>query len=147
MSLSPVASYRLVKDRMRVAAFCSSLMDNCDFGAFTAIGLEKNGELVGGVVYDGYYGTSISAHIAGVGQGWLTRSFLRAMFQYPFAQLGVNRMTGPVASTNEGAIRLVRHLGFEQEAYLKGAVPGGDLLFFVMWKCDCRFLGEKYGTV
>jgi len=31
------------------------------------------------------------------------------------------------------------------EATMKQAVPEGDLLLFVMWKKDCRFLGGRYG--
>ena len=121
-------------------------MDGAEWGPYTAIGLELDGELVGGVVYDGWYGPNVFAHIAGKpGTRWLTRSFLYAMFQYPFVQLGVERITGPVPSTNLAAIRLDTHLGFVHEATLRGAVPDGDLLLFVMWKEKCRFLGERYG--
>jgi RimJ/RimL family protein N-acetyltransferase len=115
---------------------------------YTAIGLERDGELIGGVVYDSYSGPNIFMHIAGIaGTTWLTRNFLRAMFHYPFVQLGVDRITGPVSSCNPAAARLGRHLGFTHEATLKGAVTGGDLLLFAMWKRDCRFIGERNGNI
>jgi hypothetical protein len=38
-------------------------------------------------------------------------------------------------------------LGFEEQARLLDVFPTGDLLFFVMSKDKCRFLGERYGKV
>jgi hypothetical protein len=38
-------------------------------------------------------------------------------------------------------------LGFEEQARLLDVFPTGDLLFFVMSKDKCKFLGEKYGKV
>jgi RimJ/RimL family protein N-acetyltransferase len=136
--------FSLTADKERVGKFCSDLMDGAEWGAYTALGLERDGELIGGVVYDGYYGPNVFAHIAGKpGTRWLTRTFLRAMFEYPFLQLGVDRITGPVASTNLRAMRLDAHLGFVLEATLRGAVPDGDLLLYVMHKKDCRFIRSR----
>lgn len=141
-----MTQFSLTSDKERVGEFCSRLMDNAEWGSYTAIGMERDGELIGGVVYDQYNGPNIFAHIAGKpGTRWLTRAFLYAMFSYPFDQLGVARITGPVASDNEAAIRLDKHLGFTHEATLSGAAPAGDLLLFVMWRKDCRFLGGRYG--
>lgn len=138
--------YVLTADAERVGEFCSKLMDGAEWSAYSAIGLEKDGELIGGVVYDQYNGPNIFAHIAGKpGTRWLTRAFLHAMYHYPFIQLGVERITGPVSSVNLEAIRLDTHMGFVHEATLRRAAPNGDLLLFVMWKENCRFLGERYG--
>jgi RimJ/RimL family protein N-acetyltransferase len=138
--------YVLIADAERVGEFCSKLMGNIQWGVHTAIGIERDGELIGGVVYDGFNGRNIWAHIAGKpGTRWLTRSFLYAMYHYPFVQLGVERITGPVDSTNLEAIRLDTHMGFVHEATLRGASPNGDLLLFVMWKQNCRYLGDRYG--
>jgi RimJ/RimL family protein N-acetyltransferase len=140
--------FQLTADKERVGEFCTRLIGGYFWEPYTAIGLERNGEVIGGVVYDSFYGPSISAHIAGKpGTRWLTRSFLRAMFHYPFVQLGAKRITGPVEASNEAAIKLDQHLGFTLEATLKDAMPSGDLLLFVMWKKDCRFLGERYGHI
>lgn len=133
--------FSLTSDAGRVCKFCSELMEGAEWGACTALGWERDGELIGGVVYDGYYGPNVFAHIAGKpGTRWLSRRFLHAMFYYPFIQLGVDRITGPVPSTNLRAMRLDTHLGFVLEATLQGAVPGGDLLLYVMHKKDCRFI-------
>ena len=129
--------FRLTADRERIGEFCSQLIGGgCFWEPYTAIGLERDGEVIGGVVYDSFFGPNINAHIAGKpGTRWLTRSFLHAMFHYPFVQLGVERITGPVHSINAAAIRLDQHLGFVHEATLRGAVPeGASPLQTVEWR-------------
>jgi RimJ/RimL family protein N-acetyltransferase len=134
-------SSRVVFDEPdRVAAFVADII-GCEFHAYTALGLEKRGELVAGVVYDKYSGTDVSMHVAAVpGSRWMTRGFLASAFQYPFWQLGCKRVSATVESTNEAALKLNRHLGFQYEAVLRDAVPGGDVILMVLWKERCAFL-------
>jgi hypothetical protein len=48
-------------------------------------------------------------------------------------------VSGWVLDTNKEAQRLNEHLGFEKEAVLKGAGPGGvDVIIYVMWREGCR---------
>jgi hypothetical protein len=54
-------------------------------------------------------------------------------------------VTAPVMSSNEKSIGLVSNMGFEKEAQLLDVFPDGDLLFFVLTKDKCRFLGESNG--
>ena len=106
------------------------------------IGLRKDGELVAAAVYEGFNGRNMWVHLAGVpGQRWMTRDFLRAGFAYPFLVCGVQRLSGYVNSSNLAARRLNEHFGYRVEATLKGAAPdGGDVLIYVMWRKDCRYV-------
>lgn len=106
------------------------------------IGLRKDGELVAAAVYEGFNGQNMWVHLAGVpGQRWMTRDFLRAGFAYPFLVCGVQRLSGYVNSSNLAARRLNEHFGYKVEATLKGAAPdGGDVLIYVMWRKDCRYV-------
>ena len=55
----------------------------------------------------------------------------------------MDRISGYVNESNEVARRFDEHLGFHEEARLKGAAPdGGDVLLYVMWRDDCRFIGH-----
>ncbi len=110
-----------------------------------AIGLiDPDKGLIAGVLYQNFNGVNISAHIAAVpGANWLTRNFLWVMFDYPFNQLGVKRITGVVPASNLAARRFDEHLGFVHEATLKDALPDGDLLLYVMWRENCRWLALK----
>jgi hypothetical protein len=48
-----------------------------------------------------------------------------------------------VDASNTDARRFNEHLGFCEEARLIGAAAdGGDVLLYVMWKAECRFLGR-----
>lgn len=107
-----------------------------------AIGLERDGGLVAGVIYEGCSGHNIWGHVAAVpGARWLNRAYLTACFAYPFLQLGVQRITGYVEARNQRAREFDENLGFRQEATLRGAASdGGDVILYVMWRHECRFI-------
>ena len=109
-----------------------------------AIGLERDGELIGGVIFTGYSKHNIFMHVAGTeGVNWVTKAYLKATFQYPFKQLNCNRVTGWVDASNHKARRFDEHLGFKKEAVLEGAAQdGGDVIIYRMWKKDCRFISK-----
>lgn len=105
-----------------------------------AIGVEQNGQLVGGVVFENFTGRSIEIHVAGTGKRWMTRRFIWAVFYYAFKQLGAEFLYGYVDSSNLDAQRLDEHLGFKRVAVLEGAANHGDLIVYQMKAEDCRFL-------
>ncbi len=107
------------------------------------IGLLKDGELVAGVIYEQFNGANIVCHIRGE-PGWANRKYLATIFDYPFNQLRVNRITVPVNGKNETSKRLVTHMGFELECSLARANPDGDLLLFRMFREDCKYLRKPY---
>jgi RimJ/RimL family protein N-acetyltransferase len=113
-------------------------------GRGTAIGKEKAGELVAGVLYEDWNGANIVCHIAGEG-AWANREFLRVIFDYPFNQLKVRRITVPVASVNHISRRFVEHLGFELETTLADAHPEGDILLYRITPDKCRWLRGQHG--
>ncbi len=115
-------------------------------GQGSAIGKLVNGELVAGVLYENFSGTNIVTHIAGEGN-WADRYFLGIIFQYPFLGLKVNRITAPICETNTKSIALAEKFGFNLEAKLRGATSKGDLLLYVMFKDECKYLRGKYGKV
>ena len=108
-----------------------------------AIGWLKDGQVCAGVWYEDYNKVSIMCHIAITGR--MTPEYLNIIFEYPFVQLGVNKIVVPVLSDNEASIKFVKNLGFEENARLLDISPNGDMIFFVMSKDNCRFIGERYG--
>lgn len=107
-----------------------------------AIGLRREGVLVAGAVYEGFNGRNLWMHVAAEsGARWLVRDYLRACFAYPFLVCGVERVSGYVSANNLAARRFDEHLGFSEEARLHGAAPdGGDVILYVMWRKDCRYV-------
>lgn len=113
-------------------------------GRGTTIGLECDGELVAGVLYEDFNGVNLLMHVAATpDRRWLVRDYLWFCFYYPFVQLGCKRVTGIVPSCNLDARRFDEHLGFVLEATLKDAHPDGDLLVYAMRKEDCRWLNLR----
>jgi RimJ/RimL family protein N-acetyltransferase len=113
-------------------------------GRGTAIGKVSGDKLVAGVLYEDFTGSNVVCHIAGEGQ-WASRDFLWLIFDYPFNQLKVKRITCPVGSTNAKCIGLMEAMGFTIEANLSQAIPDGDLFLFRMFRDECKYLKDRYG--
>jgi RimJ/RimL family protein N-acetyltransferase len=126
----------------RVHAFVAERTPINRVSGAQAIGLEKDGELIAGAVYEGFNGHNVWVHLAGTpGRRWMTRQFLYAGFAYPFIQLGCSRISGYVEAWNMDARRLDEHFGYKQEAVLRGAASdGGDVILYVMRREDCRYV-------
>lgn len=140
---------RVISDQSRrVSHWVGSRMGSTWDGAM-AIGLEQDGELIAGVVYDDFNGANINMHVAATGRNWMTRAYLHFCFWYPFEQLKVKRVTGLVPAVNMAARKFDEHLGFELEARLVKAHPQGDLLVYRMFRSQCRWLSMRvnYGQV
>lgn len=126
-----------------VLAFVDAALNSSPDERASGIGLEQDGRLVAGVKFDDWNGASVCMHVAAApGAQWMTRAYLNACFDYPFNQLGVRKILGVVRSTNAAARRFDEHLGFELEATIAGAAPGGDLLIYSMTRDRCRFLNR-----
>lgn len=131
-------------DPRRVCKWVGDRIAGEDFGEdAVAIGVEDDGELVGGVVYTHYCGTDIRMHTAGVGR-WLSRQGLFRFYAYPFIQLGCRRVTGLVRADNPTAQRFNEKLGYVKEGVLRDADDDGcDLIVYGMTKAECRWIENK----
>ena len=109
----------------------------------SAIGLEKNGKLVAGVIYENWNRASIFCHIAI--EARLTKAYLKAIFDYPFNVCNVKKIIVPVVSNHVKSIKLVTNMGFTEEARIVNGSQDGDIIFLTMTKENCRFLGVRYG--
>jgi RimJ/RimL family protein N-acetyltransferase len=110
-------------------------------GAFEAVGLERDGEIIAACIYNHFTGFDICMHIAAKpGSKWCTKSFLYSAFAYPFKQLGCLRVTGYVAAKDEKVIEFDKHLGFVFEGVKRCALPDDDLVILGMTRAECRFI-------
>lgn len=108
---------------------------------YQAIGLERDGEIVAACIFNLYSTSDIAMHIASIPGGrWMTKSYLRAVFEYPFLQLGVRRVTGYVPAKNFAAQRFDEHIGFTLEGLMREALPDDDVLLYGMLKRECRWV-------
>jgi len=132
----------------RVVRWVGEQVNEDDFGKAVGIGLEEDGELIAGVVFNLYTGPSISMHVAAVpGKRWMTKEYLFRCFAYPFLQLKCRRITGLVRVDNLDAQRFDEHLGFKREGVLREACEDGtDMIVYGMLREECRFIGDRYAV-
>ena len=135
---------RIISDPARVWAYVHEQVPVPVVAGMKGLGLERDGELIAGVLYEGYNRVTVWMHVAAEPGGqWLNRAYLRYCFVYPFVELGCRRVGAYVDASNTDSRRFVEHLGFEREAVLKGAASdGGDVIVYVMWREKCRHLPE-----
>lgn len=98
----------------RVAQFVSDKIGAALVPPFTAMGIERNGEITAGVVFNCFEGADV--HFTAAGKGW-TKEFMRAVGDYVFRQLGCLRMTA--TTEQESVISLARKLGGQVEGRMR----------------------------
>src|SRR3546814_20684392 len=79
-----------------VARFVSDRLGLAVCPPYTTLGLERAGEIVGGVIFNCFEGASVPVTLAGT--GW-RRGLLRAVGGYVYHQLGGIRMTVTTENT------------------------------------------------
>ena len=109
----------------------------------TAIGLERDGKIVAGTVYENWNGRSVVCHIA-----WerVTPAYMAAVYDYAYNVANVDKIIGPISSNHTRALKLVTKMGFSEEARIKDAAhDAGDIVFMTQTPEKCRFLEPRYG--
>lgn len=111
-----------------------------------SIGLARNGELAGVIVFDTFTPNDCQIHVASDGsRTWLTKELLAAAFAYPFIQLEYQSITAIVACDNEQALSFDMALGFEKVGVRHRAGVGGkDIIILEMMRDKCRWIPEEF---
>lgn len=112
-------------------------------GAY-AIGVTRDNEPIGGVVYTNYREGDIEMSAAG-SPGWLDRFILDVVFAYPFRQLGCRRVTTIVPKRLKAVRRFNEKVGFRLEGVIREGFPKDDAVVFGMLRRECRWLRGKDG--
>lgn len=104
----------------RVAQFVSKTVGKAFIPPFTCMGLEREGQVVAGVIFNVFEGADV--HVSIAGRGW-TPAFCRAVGKYVFEQLKCERMT---AITEQASIvRIGEWLGGQVEGRLRNHFGNG----------------------
>jgi len=101
------------------------------------------GNLLGGVIYDGYTGGCVFMHQAGFSRNWLVGNMMWIVFDYPFNQLHVNKVAGTINANNKELLDFNLRLGFKEEARIRDAYRDGDMVVLTMDRASCRWLKIK----
>lgn len=87
----------------RVARFVGEQVHSIIYPPFTCMGIERNGKIVAGVVFNCFTGNDVAVTVAGER---FTRGFIRAVGKYVFEQLGCLRLS---ITTNQPHVISIAH--------------------------------------
>lgn len=136
----------ICRDKERVNLWVSERVGRKDPWSgrgYQAIGIEDDGELVGGAVIDGIVtGARCSIHCAGEGKHWLNREFLHAVFDYVFNVCRCKVAINPVSGNNGASLRFTEHVGYTHSVTIPDGDGDSDLFIFTMHRDQCRWLGD-----
>lgn len=98
----------------RVALFVAKTTGTQIVPPYSVMGIDRAGEIVGGVVFNHFTGCDL--HVTVAGHGW-TRGFLAEVGHYVFNRLGCLRMT--IITEQPKVIRLAERLGGQVEGLMR----------------------------
>lgn len=111
------------------------------FGPHTAIGIERAGVLIGGVVYHDYTLSDIQISMATINPRWAEPGVIASCLgHYPFIQMKVRRVTCIVPLSLERVHKFLRHLGFIEEGRHRYGFDKTTAVTFGMVREECRWL-------
>jgi RimJ/RimL family protein N-acetyltransferase len=102
-------------------------------------GMLRDDRIIACVLFDGHNGSSVYMHVASSATRWVTREYIRVVFDYAFRQLGCRVIIGLVAESNLKARRFDEHMGFAESGRIRNGCPDGDLIIYTMQRDECRW--------
>ena len=112
----------------------------------SVIGYVTEDRIVAGVIYNYYTGKAVDAAIAVARGAWLPKQFWHQIFDYPFNQLGVDKIVIYVNSSNKPSLKLATKLGFTFVSVIPDIYEDGDLVIGTLVKEECTWLRSSHGT-
>jgi hypothetical protein len=103
----------------------------------------RDGRILGGFALVGYFGASMTMHMAAEDPRWFSRDLAWLAFHYPFRQLKCRKLLAPVKSTDYTTIAMNLRAGWTIEAVLKDTLPDGHMLILGMTEDACHWLDHQ----
>lgn len=107
---------------------------------YTTLGFSRDGiNLHGAAIFNGWNGSNIDVTV--YGPGCITRTAIRAVYDYCFRQINANRVTARSARNNKTMLRLLPRLGFTWESVAKryyGQGKRNDAIVFALFREDAE---------
>jgi len=155
MQLERIGANRwLVFNDPRLLDWCAEHIDHIPSGeawhreGAQALGVATRDDIVAVMVVHGwerrYRNCQIS--MAATDARWATRSTIQKLLNYPFGQLGVERVTTIISSENARALKFNEGLGFVREGCLRrGCGDHGDAVILGLLREDAQARGWLHG--
>lgn len=119
-----------------VADFVADRVGSVIVPPFEAIGIERDGALVGGAVFNHWTGSDIHVTVAGSPIAW-SRRFLRQLARYAYDQLGCERVT--IVTEQPSVLDFAERLGGVVEGRMRNHFgPGRNAALIGILKSDWK---------
>lgn len=99
-----------------------------------------DGSLVAVWAYHNFGPTGCEMSGAVFSRRLVPREVMRALFAYPFHQLGFRRITCTVRPSNTVSLNIVRRMGFRVEGLLRNWYPDDHGILLGLLKEECKWL-------
>lgn len=110
---------------------------------FSSLEIMDGDKLAAVIVYNDYTGPNVEISAVSDGVSAFPRRIYRAIFDYPFNQLRVNRVTVRTAAGNKPVRKFIRRLGFKPEGKLRGFYENDDGMLYSMLRGECPWLTDR----
>lgn len=128
----------IVSDQ-RVADFIGKELEFGVFPPWTAMGVEKDGEVIGGVLFNCFEGSDLHVTVAGRGFG---KNFLQNVGDYVYNQLGCARMT--IQTEKDSIVGIATRMGGKVEGRLRDHFgKGRDAIIIGILRDEYRYLQKE----
>lgn len=122
---------------MTVEQFVASIIPGCErgFGNCATMGFkDASGNIEAGFVYHNWHPESgvIEISAGSLHRGWTTRDRIRAVFEYPFSQLGCRLVVARTSEDNRAVRRIMKALGAKEYAIPELRGPGEPEIILVL---------------
>jgi len=128
-----------------VAEWMGGRLDTVFTPPYTALGVaDKEGRLIGGLLFNDYNGSNIE--VTAYGPGAVTRESVTTMFRYAFVQLGCWRLSARTRRGNHAVRELLLRLGFKPEGIRPGywgRSKANDCFLYGLKRTNCKWLGVR----
>lgn len=110
------------------------------------VGLYKGDCLRAVAAYNAWVGKTCCFHGAIDDPTAIDRTYLQAIFEYPFDRAGVIYLLAPIGSSNKESKNFCVRSGFQESLRLPGAgLDDDDLVIYSMQRHDCKWLKGTNG--
>jgi RimJ/RimL family protein N-acetyltransferase len=134
----------ITNDRARVGAWVAERVGrDTPWTTEAALGLEKDGELVAGIVIDGYVPNARGSMHCAIDKRGMNKEFLYACFDYAFNFLNLKVLLNPVSESNKASMRFTEHIGFKEISRIPEAWDGNEtLVLYQLRRDECRHINS-----
>lgn len=132
----------ILNDRERVGRWVAERVGrSTPWTTSGAIGLEKDGILVAGIVIDGYVENARGSMHCAIDNKSMNEAFLMACFDYAFNFLNLKVLLNPVSASNAASVRFTEKIGFTEITRVPLAWDGKEtLILYQLRREECRWL-------